>query len=139
MEDQNKKIERYMEDRIKDALYSGTSDDFMSRLMMKVKTESEFAKEDKKELKLAKTILVSITGIIAAFAACLGYILLNSGNSESGTFDIFFMNLNGTLTQFFTKIYNSFGLNSSEMLYMILALIAISLLYNSADRLLHRK
>lgn len=129
----------YLDTKIKNSLYSKTSNSFSSRIVEALNMELQFATEDKKADNVFKTIFIAIMVTIISVTSIAIYSALNS----EATFDE-----GNVFTNKFYELYNSFVFNFSDVysastelnLLLLIPLVAIIFIsFNLLDKKFLRK
>jgi len=145
----NKRIDKYLEDKLRGSEVHSTSGDFTRGLMFRIQEESSLAKEESKRDKLAKYIIGSFSALAIIFTIIIG-ILSGSNNTvkQTGNFSIepTIETSNNYLSQFlsfmsgiFNKALELLGLSfSSQTFGIIVGLLIAITLFMLADRIFIR-
>lgn len=148
MNDQ-KKIEEYLDNRLRNARLVKPSEEFTSGLMFKIQEESKLAKEESKRDRIAKYIIGSFSSLVIVVTVIIG--ILSGSHPSSNVTKNFSIEptietSNNYLNQFFTFIQNIFskvldllGLSfSSSSFGIVVGLLIAVTLFLLADKLLVR-
>lgn len=141
MPDDNKNLDSFLDNSIRQSLHESVSDDFSNELMKRVEIEKEFAREDVKTYRMAKYIVGLFAFLLAAFVGLLTLII--NTNQESKDVGVF----NSMVDRFSTFIESlsfaasdtlGISLNFQSALMIFVAMICI-LLFTFADKSLFKK
>ncbi len=115
------------------------SDSFNKDLMKRIALQQEFEREDIKGDKLAKNIIVSITGILITIAGLIAYFILKSPK-ENVNDSVVLERTSNFLEIFSLRFLNTLGLDSAgSIILAVITLGVIVILYNRMDKLIFKK
>lgn len=150
MTDTNRKIEEFIEEKLRSSRVVKTSDDFRALLMKRVAAEHKSALEEGKSDRLVKYIIGSFSTLIIGFTLALGFISGSAGNvgSRSKGIDIgpAMETSNNYLERFlsfiesiFVSALNFFGFSaSSRTLTIVLLIVIVVSVFLLAERFVMR-
>ena len=142
-----KKIEDFIDDRLRRSGTSKPSVDFTSSLMLRIQEESRLAKEESKRDTIAKYIISVFCSLVVIGTIAIG-ILTGSKKSMSisknfsiepaiETSNNYFNQFLTLIQNFFSRVLDVFGLTYSPRSFeIILGLLLIISLFMLADRIL---
>lgn len=142
----NKKIEEFLESKLRNAETHSVSGDFNKGLMFRIREENNLAKEESRTNRIAKYIIGMFSSLVVGFTILIGILSgsqPSTKTSASFSFEPTIETSNNYLNQFLTMIQDFFnkvlellGLSySSQTIGIIAGLIIAVSLFMLADRL----
>jgi hypothetical protein len=138
---QNRNLNSFLDDSIKQSLKFGTSDSFTLEMMKRIQIEKEFEKEDVKTYRMAKYIIGGFVSLMFAFVFMFSFLISSNGQSrDSGI-------VNGVIDKFtdsiesisiFTAKNLGFTFDFQTGIVIMLVMICV-FLFSFADRMIFKK
>jgi hypothetical protein len=147
--DNNKRIDKYLEDKLRGSEIHKTSGDFTKGLMFRISEENKLALEESKRDRIAKYVIGSFSSLVIIFTIIIGYLSGSQSSvktSNSFSIEPTIETSNNYLNQFLTFISGIFNktlellglsLSSQTAAIVVGSLIAVSL-FLLADRVFIR-
>ncbi|HMS33074.1 MAG TPA: hypothetical protein PKC91_03225 [Ignavibacteria bacterium] len=138
---QNRNLNPFLEDSIKQSLGISTSDGFTFEMMKRVQLEKEFAKEDVKTYRMAKYIIGGFVSLMFAFVFMFSFLISSNGQSKDAGI------VNGMIDKFsdsiesisvFTAKNLGFTFDFQTGIVILLVMFCI-FLFSFADRMIFKK
>jgi hypothetical protein len=150
MDIQKRKIEEFIENKLRQTKLESTSSDFKQFVMNRVKSEYKTYAEEERRDRIAKYIIAIFSAMMVGFTFILGYLaksdLSSTVESTGITIEPTVETSNNILQQFLVYIQNFFvnvlgllGLTvSPQSINIILGLLLVVVFYFLADKFLLR-
>jgi magnesium-transporting ATPase (P-type) len=146
MDLQKRKIEEFIESKLRQAKLENTSSDFSQFVMKRVSSEYKTYVEEEKRDRVAKYIIGAFSTLMVVFTFILGYLAksdINSSVQSTGisieptveTSNSFILQFLGYIQTFFVNVLGLLGLTATpQTISMIVGLVLVILFYFLADR-----
>ena len=152
MQENNRKIESFIDERLRNSRTAKASEGFSSLLMKRIAAEHSAALEESKGDRLVKYIIGSFSTLIIGVSVVLAAISgssVPSGNTPTGvnftpameTTGNYFQRFLGFIESAFLSVLNFFGLAANSKTFtIIIFVVLVALVFLAAERfILHRK
>jgi hypothetical protein len=146
MDLQKRKIEEFIENKLRQAKLENTSSDFSQFVMKRVRSEyKSFAEEEKRD-RVAKYIIGAFSALMVIFTFILGFLAksdINSAAQSTGitieptveTSNNIVLQFLGYIQNFFVNVLAMLGLTATpQSISLIVGLVLVILFYFLADR-----
>lgn len=138
---QNRNLNSFLDENIKQTLEFSTSDSFTFETMKRIQIEKEFEKEDVKTYRMAKYIIGGFVSLMIAFVFMFSFLIGNNGESKDAGI------VNGVIDKFSDSIESisiftakNLGFNFDFQTGIIIMLVMICVfLFSFADRVIFKK
>lgn len=135
MQNNNRKIEEFIDEKLRSSRVTKTSGDFSVHLMKRIALEHKSAKEESRWDSLVKYIIGSFSFLLIGFTVALGFISGTSkgvNNPSTGinfspaveTSNNYLERFIGFMESVFMGVLNFFGLSSNMRTFTVILLVA---------------
>lgn len=141
MNEENKNMDSFLDNKIKNSLLFQTSDEFSDELLKRINLENEFAIEDKKTMKIARFITGGVITFMVFIVLVLGIVLkTNENGKEISYLYITLDKFSGFIEFISMKTIDNLGFSVTpqSLIVFLLALVFI-LIFSFADKMIFRK
>jgi len=133
-------INKYIDNKIKNSLYTPSPEGFAGRLMREIELNREFERQDKKENISVKFIIAGISAAVLAFVFVFGYYISSQVENEESAIGSNYNSISTYIKDFFSNSLSFLGITISPEVFVygfiLIALIAAGSL---VDRYMFRK
>lgn len=133
-------INKYIDDKIKNSLYTPSPEGFAGRMMKEIELSREFERQDKKESISVRYIIAGIALSVLSFVFIFGYYISSQLENEESAIGSNYNTINSYIRDFFSNSLSFLGITISPDVFVygfiLVALIAAGSL---VDRYMFRK
>ena len=129
MNKENNNIDKLLETKIKEVLYSNTSDTFSDEVMKRVNISIEFAEEDKKTFRLAKSIVAGIVSSLMIFVSLLIFYFIKNPEENNPDVNNTITSMYEYISQLSSKILSIFGISGTIESFLIFIIISAIIIF----------
>jgi len=133
-------INKYIDNKIKNSLYTPSPEGFAGRLMREIELNKEFERQDKKESISARYIIAGIALSVLSFIIIFSYYISSQLENEESAIGSNYNTISTFIKDFFSSSLSFLGITISPEVFVygfiLIALIAAGSL---VDRYMFRK
>jgi hypothetical protein len=141
MKKENNNSDNFLDEQVKASLFKATSDMFPDEVMKRIHLKIEFAREDRKFSRFAKSLIIGFSSSIFLFIALLGVYIFEKPDENSVILSSVISSAYDFLNRISSQILSTVGFSGTgdNLLYLAVISLIILLLFLTEKLLIHKK